>query len=154
MKVNHFLIPYLAALVFIFGSIAGSEGVAWYQSLVLPSWAPSEGLIAFIWALIYVCISYAALIIWNQDHRDRRFKAAMVLFALSGAANLLWSVVFFALHDFLASAAAALVLAAFLVSISVLYWKRSKKAALLILPFIVWVLFAAYFNYVLGLLNP
>lgn len=153
LKLNHIAIPYLAALLFIFGSILGIEGIPWYQNLTLPPWAPSEGIVALIWALIYVGLSWAALILWNGPHRDRRFRVAVALFALAFLANLAWATLFFYFHLFTLSMLMALVLAVIIALMMGVVADRFPKAALLMAPFLLWVLFAAYFTHTLGLLN-
>jgi translocator protein len=153
LKLNHLAIPYLALLAFLFGGILSADGLAWYGTLTLPTWAPTEGLIAFIWAVIYICLSAAALRVWNDERRDHHFRGVILLLVLSLAANLSWAVLFFHLHLFAESFSAALALAAFLGIAMVLLLKRDPRAALLIAPMFAWVAFAAYFIHTLGLLN-
>lgn len=154
MKLNHLLIPYIAALVFILGSVAGSGGLAWYRTLALPGFAPSEGLIALLWLLIYACAALAALIIWNQTPRDGVFTAVMSGFALAGAVNLAWSLLFFWAHELALSAVAAVALSIIVLGTACIALSRSARAAMLLLPFAAWTLFAAYFIAALAALNP
>lgn len=153
MKFNHLLIPYIAVLVFIFGSVVGGGGVAWYKTLILPAFAPGDGLTAFVWAVIYVCASLSILTLWNKTPHDKRFNTIVSVFLLAGAVNLIWSVLFFSFHMLDMSAITALILLAVLILAEILVYPRSKEAALFLMPFVVWVLFATYFMYTLRALN-
>lgn len=154
LKLNHLAIPYLALLAFLFGGILSADGLVWYRTLALPAWAPTEGLIAFIWGVIYICLSGAALRVWNDERRDHHFRSVIALLVLALAANLSWAVLFFHLHLFVESFYAALVLAAFLAIAFGILLYRDRRAAVLVAPMLAWVLFAAYFIHMLGLLNP
>ncbi len=153
MKLNHLAIPYLAVLAFMFGGIVNSGGIAWYHTLVLPSWNPSVDIIAIIWAAIYVLAAWSLLIVWNTILRDNRFVWIMGGFVVSVLLNLVWSVVFFHLHFLGAAVWSALVLGVAVLLLMILIYPRSPKAALLLVPYTVWVFFAAYLNYVVMLLN-
>lgn len=154
MKLNHLAIPYVATLAFMFGGILNSGGVAWYHTLVLPAWNPSAGVIAFIWAVIYVLAAWSLLILWNKTTHDTRFRWIMGGFALSTLVNLAWSIVFFHLHLFVAAVWCALLLGVLTFGLAMLIYPKSSKAALLLAPYIVWVFFATYLNYAVALLNP
>ncbi len=154
LQINHFLIPYLALLAFIFGGVISSNGVLWYETLTQPSWSPSTDAIAFIWAALYGCAAWATLILWNTTHRDAHFRNIVGVFIVTVLINLIWSASFFIFHQLSSSLWWALALgASSLVLISMVYG-RSKKAALLLLPYVVWVFFAAYLTHTVALLNP
>lgn len=153
MKLNHLAIPYLAVLAFMFGGILNSGGIAWYQTLTLPAWNPSAGMIVFIWAVIYVLAAWSLLIVWNAIPRDKRFAWIMGGYVVSVLLNLIWSVVFFHLHLLGAAVGSALILGVAVLALMVLIYPRSPKASLLLLPYTIWVFFAAYLNYTVMLLN-
>lgn len=144
MKLNHLFIPYLALLAFLLGGIVTSGGVTWYRTLSLPLWHPSEALITFIWAAIYALAAWSLLIVWNKTGHDKRHRVILGGFIGSLILNLLWSLAFFGAHQFGASVFLALLLGAFVLSLMALIYPRSKKAAILLLPYVAWVLFAAY----------
>lgn len=153
MKLNHLAIPYLALVAFLFGGFATSEGISWYETLVLPSWHPSAEIIALIWALIYVGIAWSLIILWNTTPHDRGLRSIIGGFTTVTLINLIWSVVFFLLHSFLLSVICAVVLGVVVLGLSVVVVRRSVMAGLLLIPYILWVFFAAYLNYVVMLMN-
>lgn len=154
MKLNHLAIPYLAVLAFMFGGILNSGGIAWYQTLALPVWNPAAGIVALVWALIYVCAAWSLLIVWNTTPHDTRFRWIIAGFGAVTLINLVWSLVFFQLHLLQVAVYCALILGLFTLALACLVYPHSKKAALLLAPYIVWVFFAAYLNYVVAVLNP
>lgn len=154
MKLNHLFIPYLALLAFMFGGIVTSGGIAWYHTLALPAWNPTAGIIALIWAVIYVLAAWSLLIVWNKTAHDKRFKWIMGGFVLSTLINLVWSIVFFRLHMLEVSVWCALILGISVLALIASIYTRSKKAALFLVPYMAWVFFAAYLNHVVGALNP
>jgi translocator protein len=153
MKLNHLFIPYLALLAFIFGGILISGGLDWYATLVLPPWHVSNRIISLIWAIIYIAAAWSLLIVWNAPVRDAKVRTIVLGFGICTFLNLVWSIVFFYLHSFVGSIIIALMLGISVVALATLTYPRSKKAALLLTPYIAWVFFAAYLNYVVFMLN-
>ncbi len=153
MKLNHLAIPYLAILAFIFGGILNSGGVVWYHTLTLPVWNPPAGIIALIWAVIYVLAAWSLLTVWNKTPHDKRFIWIMGGYALSTLINLAWSIIFFQLHLLGGAVWCALLLGVSVLALMALIYPRSQKASLLLLPYTVWVFFAAYLNYAVMMLN-
>lgn len=153
MKLNHFLIPYLGVLGLMFISILTSGGIAWYESLILPAWHPSLYIIAVIWTGIYLCLIWSLLIVWNKGSRDARFTLTIAGFIALASINVVWCALFFNLHLIELSIVAGLSLALIASILSFLMLSRSKKAALLLLPYVLWVLFGTYLTYIVSLLN-
>lgn len=153
MKLNHLAIPYLAIFVFIFGGIITNEGVAWYYSLALPVWNPPTALVAVIWAIIYFCAAASLLLIWNTLSRNSRFNWILGGFVFSTVLNAVWSILFFHFHLMVAAIVFAAVLELSVLVLIVLTYAASKKAALLLVPYFTWVLFAIYLQYIVLTLN-
>lgn len=153
MKLNHFLIPYLGVLGLMLISILTSGGIGWYESLVLPSWHPSLYVIAIIWTVIYLCLIWSLLSIWNTRTRDIRFSLIIAGFVALAAINVVWCALFFSLHLIGVSLVAGLALSLIALALILLMLPSSKKAALLIFPYVLWVLFAVYLTYTVFLLN-
>lgn len=153
MKLNHLAIPYVAVLIFLIGSVLGTFGVTWYETLELPTWSPTTALIALIWAVIYAGVAYSLLVIWNKTLHDEGFRWLMRGFAVAAVVNLVWAVAFFIFHDLTISFWSAVVLSISMCVITADVALRSRKAGLLLAPYTAWVLFATYFMYVVMQLN-
>lgn len=133
---------------------------AWYASLVKPELTPPSWVFGPVWTTLFILMGAAAYLIWlsaeempqNHPMRAKR-RNALFIFGLQLAVNTLWSVVFFGQRD---PGAALVVVGALWVLIAVklvLFSQLSKSAALLLVPYFLWVSFAAYLNYAIWVLN-
>jgi benzodiazapine receptor len=147
-----FIAAMLAGCVALLGATITDTG-AWYQALVKPGWAPPDAAFGVAWTAIYACTALAGVAAWlaSSTWRDREWLLG--LFALNGFLNILWSLLFFRLHrpDWAASEVVALWLSvAILIAITA---RRSRVAAALLLPYLMWVAFAGYLNWTIVQLN-
>ena len=136
------------------GSYATRDSVTtWYASLSRPSFTPPDWTFGVVWPILYVMMGISAFLIWNKGLDKREVKLALVIFGLQLILNGLWTLVFFGLHLIgLALVEIIIMWAAILLTIFV-FWRVSKTAALLLLPYILWVSFAIILNSGLFLLN-
>ena len=125
----------------------------WYASLVKPSWNPPNAIFGPVWTVLYALMGISAWLVWKKAGFNGA-GAALILFVVQLVLNALWSYLFFGLHrpdmaflDIIALWAAVLVVAA-------LFWRVDRIAGGLMVPYVVWVTFASYLNYVLWRLNP
>jgi tryptophan-rich sensory protein len=141
---------------FVTGSIGGLASInaaGFYGRLVQPSWAPPAWLFGPVWSVLFVLMGIAAWLVW-REHGFRDARSALILFALQLAANALWSWLFFAWH-LGAVAFAEIVLLWFLIAATISrFWRLHRAAAILLLPYLAWVSFAAGLNFALWRLNP
>lgn len=118
----------------------------WYQSLRQPAWKPPDWAFGPAWTLIYSLTALAGYLAWRRAPNARERAWLLGLFALNGALNVLWSVLFFRLQrpDW-----ALLEIAPFWLSILALVLavrRYAPAAAWLLLPYLAWVAFAATIN--------
>lgn len=138
-----------AALAALF--VAGAGGAMtdlgpWYRALHQPSWKPPDWLFGPAWTLIYALTALAGLEAWRRA-RDGASRASVIgLFALNGFLNILWTALFFrfkhpdwALLEVLALWLSILVMI-------VVFWRPAKRASLLLVPYLIWVFYAATIN--------
>ena len=106
-----------------------------------------------VWPVLYVMMGISAFLIWNVGIDRPQVKVALGVFALQLILNGLWTPIFFGQHLIgLALVEIIMMWAAILLTILV-FWRVSKPAALLLLPYIFWVSFAVVLNASLFLLN-
>lgn len=116
----------------------------WYNSLSKPSWTPPNWLFPIAWSILYLMIAIAGWLIWVTPHEKRT-----LLLAIWGGQLLLnatWSYLFFGRKEL---ALALVEIAAMWLSIAaftVLAWDVNQRAALLFMPYLVWVSYAAALN--------
>ncbi|MEX0910412.1 MAG: TspO/MBR family protein [Candidatus Paceibacterota bacterium] len=155
LKVNYIIIPLVTIVVAVLGSWFTSQGinVGWYDTLIKPTFNPPNWLFGPAWTTIYILTTVSALIWWNQLKRDRWWLLLGVIFVYNAIVNASWSLAFFYLQEIGVGLWLATEIWASVLILMILLWSRSKTAALLLLPYLVWVSLATYLNYALWLLN-
>lgn len=118
----------------------------WYRGLVRPPLQPPDAWFGIAWTTIFTLAAISGVLAWRSAPDVASRRAVIVLFAINAALNSLWSLLFFRLQrpDW------ALMEIGFLwLSIAALMWRFkdwSKAAALLLLPYLLWVSFASLLN--------
>jgi tryptophan-rich sensory protein len=144
--------PSVAIFIAVLGGTLTDTGI-WYQSLIKPSWQPPDWLFGPAWTLIFALATISAVYAWRNAHGRTQRERVIVMFALNGFLNVLWSTLFFALKrpDW------ALIEVAFLwLSILlpiVMFWRFARPASLYLVPYLLWVSFAAFLNLTVVRLN-
>lgn len=125
----------------------------WYLTLNKPSFNPPNKIFAPVWSVLYIMIGIAAGIVWGKGFHHLLVKTALYHFGFQLLLNSLWSLVFFGLKN--PFAALFVILALLVMILLTIKWfnKVSKKAALLMLPYLLWVCFATLLNYKIWELN-
>lgn len=125
----------------------------WYAELAKPALDPPAWVFGPVWTTLYFLMGVAAFLVWQRDINRRNVKIALGVFVVQLALNALWSILFFGMRN----PGVAFIEIIFLwVAISatiVVFAKISRSAAWLLVPYIAWVSFAAYLNYVIWTLN-
>lgn len=125
----------------------------WYQGLAKPAWNPPDVLFPMGWTLIYALITVAGITAWRTARTSAQAEWVIALFALNGFLNITWSILFFRFQrpDW---AFWEVVLLWLSILAMILYCGRfSKQAALLLVPYLGWVSFAAALNWAVVQLN-
>jgi tryptophan-rich sensory protein len=125
----------------------------WYQGLVKPAWNPPDVLFPMGWTLIYALITLAGINAWRAAPTSAAAEWVIALFALNGFLNITWSILFFrfqrpdwAFIEVIALWLSILAMIAYCV-------RFSRVAALLLVPYLGWVSFAAALNCAVVALN-
>ena len=149
-----FTVPAILLLGTVSGRISGSGyGNAWFDALEKPAIMPPGWVFGVTWTLLYILLGLAfALVLHARGARGRGL--AIALFVLQLLLNFAWSPIFFAYHE--VGAAFWTIVAMILLSaaIAILFWRIRRSAALLMLPYIAWLGFAALLTWQIGVLNP
>lgn len=141
-------LPQAAGLL---GSVFTASAIpTWYTTLVRPEIAPPNWVFAPVWTTLFLLMGIALFLVWRSTSRKR---VAMVLFFVQLALNVLWSVLFFGLHSVSLALVGVGVLWVAIAATAVAFYKISRTAAWLLLPYLLWVSFAAFLNYRFWVLN-
>jgi tryptophan-rich sensory protein len=144
------LVVFAAAAV---GAFASASATEFYRDLVRPSWAPPGWLFGPVWTVLYALMGVAAWLVW----RARGFggaRRALLVFVVQLAANAQWTWLFFAWRQGGLAFAEILLLLALILATIVLFWRVSRLAAVLLLPYLLWVSFASALTLSVWRLNP
>jgi tryptophan-rich sensory protein len=139
----------------LMGSIFTNMSVStWYPTLVKPWFTPPAGVIPAVWILLFTLMGVSLFLVWREGLNRSEVKLAIYVFAAQLVVNILWSAAFFGMRSPLAGLVVIIVLWIMILLTMVKIWPVSRNAVLLLVPYIIWVSFAAYLNYSLLMLNP
>jgi tryptophan-rich sensory protein len=124
----------------------------WYAGLHQPAWKPPDAWFGPAWTLIYALTAMAGVTAWRAAPPRRRV-GLLAAFALNAFLNVFWSLLFFRLHRPDWALAEVLFLWASILLLMVLAWRFSRTAAVLLLPYLLWVAFAGWLNLAVVRLN-
>lgn len=138
----------------LIGAVFTSTAIpSWYVTLNKPFFTPPNWLFAPVWITLYTLMGVAAFFIWRQGFQDRQVQRALSIFGVQLILNALWSAAFFGLQSPLAGLIVIVILWLAIVLTILKFFPISKTAGLLIMPYILWVSFAAVLNVAIVLLN-
>ena len=149
-----FTVPAILLLGTVSGRISGSGyGNAWFDALLKPAIMPPGWVFGVAWTILYVLLGLALALVLHARGASGR-GLAIALFVLQLLLNFAWSPIFFAYHE--VGAALWTIFAMILLSAATtaLFWRIRRSAALLMLPYLAWLCFAALLTWQIGALNP
>ncbi|MFH1211580.1 MAG: TspO/MBR family protein [Candidatus Woesearchaeota archaeon] len=138
---------------FIGSFFTASSVSTWFQTLNKPFFNPPSWLFAPVWISLYLLMGISLYIVWNKGVKSKETKTAVTLFGVQLALNTLWSILFFGLKSPLFAFIEIMILWAMIVLTIRCFCRISKTAAYLLVPYIIWVTFAAALNFAIYFLN-
>ena len=140
-------------LVGMIGGISTSQQIeTWYQILNKPSWTPPNCIFAPIWTILYIIMGISVWLIFRK--RDvYSTKSAFLFFVFQLLLNAAWSHLFFGMQNPFAGFIDILVLWVAILATIKSFLKVSKLAAVLMIPYFVWVSYATCLNYSIWRMN-
>lgn len=125
----------------------------WYLTLNKPSFNPPNSIFAPVWTALYVLMGISAGIVWSKGFHHIWVKTALYHFGFQLLFNALWSIVFFGLKSPFWALLVILILLTLIILTMKWFKVVSKLAAFLLIPYLLWVCFAAVLNYNIWMLN-
>src|SRR5512142_2711118 len=132
-------------------AVASVDAASFYAQLSKPSWAPPAWVFGPVWSALYALMGVATWLVWRSPGSK---GVALGLFSAQLAANALWSWLFFAWHLGALAAVEVLVLVGLIVATVAVFWRTSRSAALLLVPYLLWVSFASVLTWAVWRSNP
>ncbi|MDD5011081.1 MAG: tryptophan-rich sensory protein [Phycisphaerae bacterium] len=125
----------------------------WYGSLQKPVFTPPAWLFAPVWTVLYLLMAISVFLIWRKGLNTAAGKTAVAAFIFQLVFNCLWTPIFFGLRLPLVALGDIVILWLAVFATITSFWKVSKLAAILLIPYILWISFAAVLNASIYLLN-
>ena len=153
--------PKLAAAV-LFCVIVGSLGslvtitgpASWYASLEKPFFTPPGWVFGPVWITLFVLMGIALYLVWDAGIHRREVRVALAAFGAQFTLNVLWSFLFFGLRSPILGLADIIILWILIATTIVLFYRVTKSAAYLLIPYIAWVSLATALNAAVYFMNP
>lgn len=151
------LISYGVAALGSLATITNVDG--WYADAEKVSWSPPNVLFGPVWTVLYGLMSVAAWLVWRR-RETADVRRPLTLYVIQLVLNAIWTPVFFGLYPFVGVTAlwlgAVIILALDLAVLLTMlaFWRVRRVAAVLLIPYWAWVLFATTLNIGTAVLNP
>ncbi len=143
----------IPVVVGLLSALLTKDSMDIYKTIVQPPLAPPGILFPIVWSVLYVLMGVSSTLVYNDEADKREKRIAFTLYALQLVANFFWSILFFNQRLFLASFVLLVLLWALIIGMIIRFYKINKPAALLQIPYLLWVTFAGYLNLAIYLLN-
>lgn len=157
MTKSSFWLPALAAgaaaiVVAVLGTSMTELG-PWYYNLNKPDFQPPDWAFGPAWTVIFALAAISGAMAWKDAPSEASREWVIGLFALNGFLNILWSALFFRLHrpDWALLEVGFLWLS--ILAPILIFARFSKRASLILVPYLAWVTFAALLNFEVVRLN-
>ena len=122
--------------------LSGGNFSAYYNTIEQPPLAPPGWLFPVAWSILYALMGVSAYMIWNSG--DPRRKRAVILYGCQLFVNILWTPVFFGLKSLQGATFIVILLLLLIIAMMISFYRISRTAAYLNIPYLLWTFFAAY----------
>ncbi len=155
MKIKTYVISILIPLAV--GALAAfltRDGMMLYDEIIQPPLAPPAIVFPIVWTILYTLMGIGCARVYLQkDVMQNAVSKALNVYALQLAFNFCWSLIFFNLRAFFAAFVWLIVLWLLVAVMLIRFNRVDKIAAIINIPYLVWLTFAAYLNLAIVILN-
>ena len=116
----------------------------WYSNLTKPPLAPPARIFPPVWSILYFSMLVALLLYLFKPAQNK--KSGYIYFIAQLFLNLLWAPVFFYLKNMFLALIVIILLDIFVILTIKSFYKVSKISGLILIPYLIWILFATYLN--------
>lgn len=144
----------LSILVGLVSALLTKGNMQIYEQINSPPLAPPAWLFPIAWSILYILMGIGAgMVFQRRDTSSEYANDALKLFFVQLAVNFIWTIVFFNLRSFWLSLVLLIALLILVVLMTLRFDKVNRTSARLQIPYILWLLFAAYLNLAIAILN-
>lgn len=147
MKINYKKLIYYILITFLIGSVFAifTKNAGFYQQLNKPFELPSI-VFPIVWSIIYLLLGISAYLVKDNKEAIRSYYIELIV-------NSFWTLLFFGFKLYLVSFIWLLLLIYLVVNMMLKFWKVNKIATYLNIPYLLWLIFAGYLNFMIYYLN-
>ncbi len=124
-----------------------------YQNFNQPPLAPPMWLFPVAWTILYALMGVSLYLVWNSNATYSQKQLAFIFFGIQLFLNFIWSPIFFSMQQFLLAFIVLVLMWIFTLGMILTFYRVSKPAGLLQIPYLLWLTFAGYLNFAIYLLN-
>ncbi|MFH0971391.1 MAG: TspO/MBR family protein [Candidatus Micrarchaeota archaeon] len=136
------------------GAIFTSPNIpTWYAALAKPSFSPPNWVFFPVWTTLYLMMGVSVYLVWNRE-KNKQAEMGLKFFGVQLLLNILWSFLFFGMKSPFLGLIGIIALWLSIALTIRQFWKINRNAAYLLVPYILWVSFAAILNFSVWQLNP
>lgn len=158
MKLDKSKLKIYGIFLLITGAVGGlsalltNMGMESYKAAEKPPLTPPDIVFPIVWSILFTLMAISAARVWLTDNSRMRNRS-MLLYALQLFFNFVWSVLFFNFEAYGFAFLWLIVLWVLILLMIIQFYKSDKIAGLLQIPYLLWVSFAGYLNYMVWMLN-
>lgn len=147
-------VPTVVLLGMLSGYISNSGYQnRWFSALIKPDFMPEGWVFGAAWTVLYILLGLSVAVVIHA--RGARLRGpAIILFSIQFAANLAWSPLFFRAHQVTEAFYLIIVMIVLTLGMIIVFARIRTVAALLLLPYLGWLIFASVLTYSVDRLNP
>lgn len=148
--------PYVVSIVIALAvgglsALLTADNMMIYQEIVRPALAPPAFLFPIVWTILFILMGISSAIIYKSNEKSS--SEALTIYAIQLVVNFFWSIIFFNLRNYLFALIWILLLWFLIIFMIYKFYGINKTAALLQIPYLLWVTFATYLTFTIYLLN-
>lgn len=135
----------------ILSGYISKDAIMLFDIMNKPVLSPPGWLFPLVWIVLYTLMGIASYLIYTTDHPDKR--RALFIYSLQLFFNFTWPILFFNLNLYFFSFIWIVILWVLIIFTIISFYHINQTASFLLIPYLVWVTFAAYLNYAIAILN-
>lgn len=134
-------------------ALISGGGMGFYETVEKPPLSPPGIVFPIVWTILYILMGISLYLVITKKDRYQSKTSAYAFFVLQLFLNFIWSPVFFSAKEYLAAFIILILLWLSIIGMILTFFRISKLAGLLQIPYLIWVTFAGYLNFAIYLLN-
>ncbi len=124
-----------------------------FEQLNQPPLSPPGWLFPVVWSVLFLLMGIGAYLVFTSSAPKKEIRTALTIYGIQLIFNFFWSVIFFNFEAYLFAFIWLVFLWVLILANILLFYRISKPAGLLLIPYLLWVTFAGYLNFAIFLLN-